>query len=64
MQLREGSPEGKQRVGRYLTHLPDAYMKEVAAAQILATSAISYLTKEELAALWETAVRLNGGTPG
>ena len=39
-------------------------MKEVAAAQILSTSAISYLTKEELLALWETAVRLNGGPLG
>ena len=39
-------------------------MKEIAAAQIMATSAISYLTKEELLALWETAVRLNGGPPG
>lgn len=49
----------KQRMGRYLTHLPDTYMKEVAAAQILATSAISYLTKEELVVLWEECVRLN-----
>ena len=50
----------KERVGQYLTRLSDDYMKEIAAANLLASSAISYLDKEMLCTLWERANVLNG----
>lgn len=49
----------KARVGRYLTHLPDIYMKKIAAANLLATSAIAFLDEEELYKAWQKAVQLN-----
>ena len=49
----------KDRIGRYVTTIPDSYMEKIAAANILATSAISFLDPDRLADLWEKAVRLN-----
>ena len=49
----------KARLGRFITHLPDSYMKQVAVANLVATSAISFLDIETLVKTWETSVRFN-----
>lgn len=49
----------KARIGRYLTTLSDEYMAKVAAANILASSAIAYVDPDTLLALWHRAVSLN-----
>ncbi|MBP5462712.1 MAG: type II toxin-antitoxin system PemK/MazF family toxin [Lachnospiraceae bacterium] len=49
----------KSRIGDYITTLPDKYMSRVAAASILASSAISYLEPEALLILWQKAISLN-----
>lgn len=49
----------KDRVGRYITKLPRYYMARVAAASLLASSAISFLDKETLLLLWQKAMTLN-----
>lgn len=49
----------KARIGSYITTLPEKYMKQIAAASLLATSAISYLDKDSLESVWEKAVALN-----
>ena len=38
-------------------------MKQIAAASLLATSAISYLDMEFLISVWKKAVALNGAIP-
>ena len=45
----------KERVGEYITTIPERYMKEIAAASLLATSAIVYLDKESLLSVWQKA---------
>ena len=50
----------KQRVGRFISHLPNSYIRKVAAANLIATSAISYLDFDTLVKTWEQTVRLNG----
>ncbi len=49
----------KERIGDYITSLPDEYMAEVACASILASSAISFLNPDILITLWQKAVSLN-----
>ncbi|MBR3741688.1 MAG: type II toxin-antitoxin system PemK/MazF family toxin [Clostridia bacterium] len=49
----------KSRLGKYIAHLPDSYMKQVAVANLVATSAISFLDIETLIKTWESSVRLN-----
>lgn len=49
----------KDRIGKYITTLSDEYMKKVAAANLLATSAISFLDMEVLLAVWKKAAALN-----
>lgn len=49
----------KDRIGCYITTLSDEYMAKVAAANILASSAISYLDEETLLVLWNKAISLN-----
>ncbi|MBE5774500.1 MAG: type II toxin-antitoxin system PemK/MazF family toxin [Clostridiales bacterium] len=49
----------KGRLGRYLTHLPDAYMGQIARAHLLATSAIALLDLESPGEIWRQANRLN-----
>lgn len=50
----------KNKLGKYITELPKNYMKEIAIASLMATSAISFLDKESLILAWEKSVRLNG----
>lgn len=49
----------KDRLGKYLTTLPEKFMAEIAAANILASSAISYIDPDVLLSLWQQAVSLN-----
>ena len=49
----------KARIGKFLTRLPDEYMKKIAAANLLATAAISFLSESDLIEVWQTAVKLN-----
>jgi len=49
----------KARLGRYITHLPDSYMKQIAVANLVATSAISFIDFDTLVKTWETSVRYN-----
>ncbi len=51
----------KERVGQYITTLSREDMRKVAVANLLASSAISYLDPEILAAVWEKASALNAG---
>lgn len=53
----------KARIGAYITTLPDNYMKQIAAASLLATSVISYLDVEFLISVWKKAVALNSAVP-
>lgn len=53
----------KSRIGRYITTLSDDYMKQVAIANLLATSAISYLDTDALIAVWKKASTLNAAIP-
>lgn len=53
----------KARIGGFITTLPEKYMKQIAAASLLATSAISYLDMEFLISVWKKAVALNSAVP-
>ncbi len=48
----------KERVMGYLTTLPDAYMRKVAEASVLASCAIAYLDLEMLVAVWKKAAAM------
>lgn len=45
----------KEMVGDYITTIPARHMKKIAAASLLATSAITYLDQETLLATWKEA---------
>ena len=49
----------KERMGKYLTTLPEKYMREIAAANLVATSAISFLDISSLLEAWALSVKLN-----
>jgi len=49
----------KERIGGYLTRLSNEDMRRVAEANLLATSALSFLDPARLVRIWETAVALN-----
>ena len=51
----------KDRIGNYITTLPDEIMSEVAAANLLASSAISYINPDILLHIWQKARSLNAG---
>ena len=48
-----------ERIGGYITKLPDKYMKQIATASLLASSVIAYLDVDALVKAWQKAVRLN-----
>lgn len=52
----------KERIGGYITKLPDKYMKQIATASLLASSVIAYLDVDALVKAWQKAVRLNANT--
>lgn len=49
----------KEKVGRYITTLSKEYMEQIAVANILATSVISFLDEETLLKTWKRTQRLN-----
>lgn len=49
----------KDRLGRYLTTLPNEYMSQIAEAHLLATSAIAFINPAVILALREKAAKLN-----
>lgn len=49
----------KSKVGKYITTLPDFYMKKIAIAYLIATSAISFMELSDLVGVWEKSIRLN-----
>lgn len=49
----------KEQLGDYMTTLSEPYMKQIAAASLLANSAIAYLDISMLAVLLEKATKLN-----
>lgn len=49
----------KDRMGIYLTTIPAEYMSQIAIANLLATSAISFIKPELLLSVWQKATMLN-----
>lgn len=49
----------KSKLGRYLTTIPSKYMKLVAEAQVLASSAIAFLDIDSLVKVWERSQTLS-----
>lgn len=49
----------KDKIGMYLTTLPDEYMSQIASAYLLATSAISFINPDALLSIWQKANSLN-----
>ena len=49
----------KERMGVYLTTIPKEYMRQVAVANLLATSAISFIEPDFLMTIWRQASVLN-----
>lgn len=49
----------KEKVGQYITTLSSDYMKKIVTANLIATSAISFLDKNSLPEIWERAVAMN-----
>lgn len=49
----------KNRIGKYLTTISDFYMAEIAAANLLASSAISFMNPDKLLDVQKKAVLLN-----
>lgn len=52
----------KEQLGKYITRLSDGYMKKIAAASLLASSAISYLDVGTMMTLWQQANSLNAAS--
>ena len=49
----------KERIGNYLTTLPEEYMSKIAIANLLASSALSYIDPDILLTVWQKALALN-----
>lgn len=49
----------KEKLGNYLTTLPPEYMSKVAVANLLASSAISFIDPDVLLSVWQKALMLN-----
>lgn len=49
----------KDNIGIYITTLSDEYMKEIAKANLIATSAISFLDEETLFKTWKKTMNIN-----
>ena len=52
----------KEKLGRFITTLPECYMAEIAKASLLASSAIAYLEPEHLIQIWRQARSLNAAS--
>lgn len=51
----------KTKIGQYITTLSNEYMARIAAANLLSSSAISYIEPDMLLAIWQQAISLNIG---
>lgn len=49
----------KDRMGKYITTIPKDYMSKVAIANLLSTSAISFIDPDLLLTIWRKALELN-----
>ena len=49
----------KEKLGNYLTTIPKEYMAKIAVANLLATSAISFIEPDLLLAVWQKSLVLN-----
>ena len=49
----------KKKLGRYLTTIPAKYLKKIAEAQVLASSAIAFLDIDALVRVWRQSQALN-----
>lgn len=49
----------KLKIGEFITQLPDKYIKQIATASMLASSAISFVSYDDLIATWRRAKILN-----
>lgn len=49
----------KDRLGNYLTTIPKEYMAKIAVANLLATSAISFIEPDLLLTVWQKSLTLN-----
>lgn len=49
----------KEKLGDYLTTLPEEYMSQVAVANLLASSVISFIDPDVLMSVWQKAIALN-----
>ena len=49
----------KERLGNYITSIPEEYMTQIAVANLLATSAISFIEPDTLMSIWLQAASLN-----
>lgn len=49
----------KERIGNYLTTLPDSFIAKIAVASILASAAIAFIEPEALLSAWQQAISLN-----
>lgn len=49
----------KERLGNYITTLSEEFMAKIAAGNILASSAISFIDPDVLLTLWQKAISLN-----
>lgn len=49
----------KDKMGKYITTLSKVQMQEIVKANLIATSAISFLDQKTLIAVWKTSINLN-----
>lgn len=49
----------KEKLGKYLTTLPQKYIQKVAVASLLSSSVVSFINPELLLSVWQRAIRLN-----
>lgn len=50
----------KDKMGKFLTRIPDEYMAQIAIASLLATSAIAFISNPEiLMQVWQQSMQLN-----
>lgn len=50
----------KEKIGSFITVLPEKYIKEIAIANLLSSSAISFIPYDELSKVWRYANKFNG----
>ena len=53
----------KEKIGRFITKLSRKQMREIAAASLIASSAIAYLDLDALILAWRKAILLNFDSP-